>query len=107
MTPDSQWGAAADWVCLTGNSQIAHCWLLLFRETGRADYLNAGLAANAYVRKTIALDGPDDIRGGVKGSFPVNGGYGTWQYLNWACKFTIDANREELKLLSDGTIPRR
>ena len=104
---DAQWGAAADWVCLTGSSQIAHCWLLLHRETDRADYCKAGLAANAYVRKTIALDGPDDMRGGVKGSFPVNGGYGTWQYLNWACKFTIDANREELKLTSGGHNPAR
>jgi hypothetical protein len=104
---DAQWGSAVDWVCLTGSSQIAHCWLLLHRETGRADYLAAGLAANAYVRKKIALNGPDDIRGGVKGSFPVNGGYGTWQYLNWACKFTIDANREELKVASADTIRRR
>jgi len=28
----------------------------------------------------------------VTGSFPVDGGYGTFQYLNWACKFSIDAN---------------
>ena len=97
---DDKWGAAVDWVCLTGSSQIAHSWLLLHKETGRYDYRRAGLAANAFVRKTISTDGPDDIRGGVKGSLPVNGGYGTWQYLNWACKFTIDANREELALVS-------
>jgi hypothetical protein len=34
--------------------------------------------------------------GGVKGSFPVSGGYGRFQYLNWACKFSIDANLLEL-----------
>ena len=39
---------------------------------------------------------PTEIRGGVKGSQPINGDYGKWQYLNWACKFTIDANRAEL-----------
>jgi hypothetical protein len=102
---DAQWGAAADWVCLTGSSQIAHCWLLLHRETGRDDYRRAGLSANAFVRKAVSIDGPEDIRGGVKGSFPVDGGYGTWQYLNWACKFTIDANREELKLARGDTNP--
>jgi hypothetical protein len=102
---DAQWHPAADWVCLTGLSQIAHCWLLLYRETGRDDYRRAGLAANAFVRKTISMDGPDDLRGGVKGSFPIDGGYGTWQYLNWACKFTIDANREELRLAGDHPIP--
>jgi hypothetical protein len=104
---DAQWGAAVGWVCLTGSSQIAHSWLLLHRETGRDDYRRAALAANAFVRKTVATDGPDDMRGGVKGSFPVNGGYGTWQYLNWACKFTIDANREELNLASGNAIRRR
>ena len=97
---DSNWRAAVDWVCLTGTSQIAHCWLLLHRATGRGAYLQAGLTANRFVRRTIASDGPDDMRGGVKGSFPVDGEYGQWQYLNWACKFTIDANREELALRS-------
>jgi hypothetical protein len=105
---DADWHPAADWVCLTGVSQIAHCWLLLYKETGRTDYQRAALAANGLVRKTIAVDGPEEIRGGVKGSFPINGAYGTWQYLNWACKFTIDANREELTLSrSNGASPRR
>ena len=38
------------------------------------------------------------MTGGVKGSFPVDGGYGTYEYLNWAAKFTIDANVKELAL---------
>ena len=33
-----------------------------------------------------------DIAGGVKGSFPVSGGYGPYEYLNWAAKFFVDAN---------------
>ena len=48
------------------------------------------------------LDGPEDVRGGVKGSFPVDGGYGTFEYLNWAAKFTIDACLAELKLPASG-----
>jgi hypothetical protein len=95
---DAQWRPAADWVCLTGMSQIAHSWFLLYRATRREAYARAGLAANAFVRRTVSLDGPPEIRGGVKGSFPVNGDYGTWQYLNWACKFTIDANHEEMAI---------
>lgn len=95
---DSRWRAAADWACLTGSSQIAECWLLLYRVTGRADYCRAASLANAFVRRTISLDGPLEIRGGVKGSFPVDGDYGRWQYLNWACKFTIDANNAEIAL---------
>jgi hypothetical protein len=89
---DANWQPAVDWVCLTGASQIAESWLLLHRETGRADYRRGALLANSFVRRTVSLTGPLEIRGGVKGSFPVNGHYGTWQYLNWACKFTVDAN---------------
>jgi len=95
---DANWRAAGDFVCLTGTSQIAESWLLLHGVTGRSDYRDAALRANGFVRRTINIDGDPGMRGGVKGSFPVDGVYGTWQYLNWACKFTIDANREELKL---------
>ena len=96
---DSNWKAAADWVCLTGACQIAESWLLLHKQTGRADYLRAARSVNAYVRRTIAREGSPDIVGGVKGSFPIDGQYGRWQYLNWACKFMIDANRAELSSL--------
>ena len=94
----SDWSADASWVCLTGNVQIAHCWLLLFEITGERRYLDVARRVNAWVRRRIAVDGPTDRRGGVKGSFPVDGDYGTYEYLNWACKFTIDANRLELQL---------
>ena len=96
---DQQWQAAANWVCLTGTSQMAECWLLLHQATNREDYKLAALRANSFVRRTVSLDGPAEIRGGVKGSFPINGRYGRWQYLNWACKFTIDANRAEMALV--------
>jgi hypothetical protein len=31
----------------------------------------------------------------------VDGGYGTYQYLSWACKFLIDANLYEQDLHAD------
>lgn len=92
---DSAWRPAADFVCLTGSSQIAECWLLLFKATRLDAYWKAGALANSYVRRTISIDGPPERRGGVKGSFPVDGEYGRWQFLNWACKFMIDANCTE------------
>ena len=79
------------WVCLTGSSQIAICWLLLYRETREKKYRDAAYRANEYVRRTLHLDGPIAMIGAVKGSFPVSGGYGHFQLLNWACKFMIDA----------------
>src|SRR5205807_4944192 len=32
----SDWRGAVPWVCLTGSSQIAHCWLTLYQLTGDA-----------------------------------------------------------------------
>ena len=88
---DPKWIPAVDWVCLTGTVQIAHCLLMLHGMTGHAPYLDSARRANAYVRRTIRLDGPPEQRGGVKGSFPIDGDYGRWEYLNWAAKFCIDA----------------
>jgi hypothetical protein len=95
---DKNWKPTVGWVCLTGLSQISESWLMLSRMANRPDYLAAGRKANAFVRRSIAPTGHDGIRGGVKGSLPVSGHYGKWQYLNWAAKFTIDANRAELAL---------
>lgn len=93
LRPD--WSAGASWVCLTGVVQIAHSWLILHAATGARHYRDAAFAANAFVRRTILYDGPADICGGVKGSFPVDSDYGAYEYLNWAAKFLIDSNQAE------------
>ena len=98
---DAEWQGTVDWVCITGSSQIAHCWLQLYRITGDPRYSAAAMRVNAWVRRTIAIDGPPESRGGVKGSFPVDGGYGAFEFLNWACKFTIDAQLLEQELATD------
>jgi len=89
---DSNWRGAVPWVCLTGSSQIAHCWLTLYQLTGDARYRDAAYAANRYVRRTIKVEGPPETRGAVKGAFPVSGEYFPYQYPNWACKFSVDSN---------------
>jgi len=97
----SDWRPAVDWVCLTGTVQIAYCWLYLSQTTGENRYRDAALKANSYVRRTMLIDGPPEQRGGIKGSFPVTGGYGRFEYLNWACKFFVDANLCEQDLRAD------
>jgi hypothetical protein len=96
MGPD--WRGTVRWSCLTGTVQIAYCWFVLYQETGRPEYREAGRAANRYVRRTIKVDGPLETRGAVRGSFPVHGGYCTYQYPNWACKFFIDSHVLELEV---------
>jgi hypothetical protein len=93
------WMPAVDWVCLTGSAQTAHCWLLMYRFTGEARYAEAAAKANRFVRRTVRLDGPAQTRGGVKGSFPVDGDYGRYEYLNWAAKFLADSLMLEMDLV--------
>lgn len=88
---DKNWKGTVPWICLTGQSQTALCWMLLHQETGDIRYLDAAVAANRYVRRTLRMEGPPALRGGVKGSFPVHGDYCRFQFINWACKFLIDA----------------
>lgn len=92
----ADWSPAVKWSCLTGNVQIADSWFYLAGITGEARYRSAAMAANCFVRRTLYTAGPDETRGGVKGSFPVDGDYGRFQFLNWAAKFMIDANLTEL-----------
>lgn len=96
----ADWSAARDWSCLTGNVQIAHSWLCLYLETGAERFRDAAYAANAYVRRTVDISGPPETRGGIRGSFPIDGGYGRLQYLNWSVKFAIDSNMLEQRISS-------
>ncbi len=88
---DKNWNGTVKWTCLTGNVQIAACWLMLYSFEGDVRFRDAAFAANGYVRRTVRVDGPEEIRGAVKGSFPVSGGYCTYEYPNWATKFMVDA----------------
>jgi hypothetical protein len=88
---DSDWRGTVSWSCLTGNVQIAHSLLILYAKTGHEPYRDAAYGLNSVVRRTLRIDDPDETRGGVKGSFPIDGGYGNFEYLNWATKFAIDS----------------
>lgn len=89
LLPD--WSAGSKWVCLTGTAQIAHCWLMLFEYTRDSRYAEAAFKANEFVRRTVRVSGAPEVRGGVKGSLPISGGYGRYQYLSWAAKFLADS----------------
>lgn len=89
---NQDWQGTVKWSCLTGAAQNAYCLLTLYLLTQKTEYKEWALKLNAYLRKTMKTEGPADMKGGIKGSFPVNGGYGQYEYLNWACKFFIDSN---------------
>ncbi len=95
---NSDWKGTVSYACLTGSVQIAYCWLILYQETKNTHFRDSAFAANQYVRRTVRLDSNSETRGAIKGSFPISGDYGKYQYLNWAAKFFIDANLLEQKV---------
>ena len=94
---DCSWQPTVSWACLTGIVQLAVCWLLLYSLTGQSRYRTAALTANRYVRRTVSLNGDPNLHGGIKGSFPVDGGYSAFEYISWGAKFCIDANLLEIR----------
>jgi glycosyltransferase involved in cell wall biosynthesis len=97
---NSDWTAAVDWSCLTGNVQIADSWFYLGKITGDESFSIAARKATSFVRRTILFDDNQNVAGGISGSFPRDGEYGTYQFLSWGAKFAIDANLTELELNS-------
>jgi len=95
---DSEWRGSVSWSCLTGNVQIAHSLLILYDKTGHEPYRDAAYGLNRAVRRTLRTDDPDETRGAVKGSFPIDGDYGRYEYLNWATKFAIDSYTAEQEI---------
>jgi len=94
----ADWRGSVSWSCLTGNVQIAHSLLILYEKTGHEPYRDAAYGLNRAVRRTLRVDDPDETRGAVKGSFPIDGEYGRFEHLNWATKFAIDSYTAEQQI---------
>lgn len=92
------WHGTVSWSCLTGNVQIAHSLLILYGRTGNRAYRDVAYGLNCAVRRTLRFDHQDETRGAVKGSFPIDGDYGKFEYLNWATKFAIDSYTVEQEI---------
>lgn len=89
---DNSWEPAVKWSCLTGMAQTSIVWQRLHRITGNNEYKSAAEKVNNFLKRThdIMSSNPG-IRGGINGSYPLNGEYGKYRVLNWATKFFIDA----------------
>jgi hypothetical protein len=85
------WRQAVRWRCLTGEAQTAIVWQRIAAWNGDAQWRDAAERLTEAVCATQRIDAAPAVAGGVKGSFPVYGGYGQYQYLNWAAKFLADA----------------
>jgi len=86
-----QWETRVNWSCVTGNSQMAINWLRLARLSGHNELIEHARRANRFNMSVQDLHTSDlNVRGGMKGSHPINGGYMTYRYPNWATKFFMD-----------------
>ena len=91
---DDSWKPTVHWSCLTGDCQLAINWGRLYQISGEEKYRDATSRILRFVKSTQVLGdsgGNLDTRGGIKGSYPINGHYHPWQYPNWASKFFADA----------------
>lgn len=86
------WRGDDSFICLTGNAQLAIVFFLLEEIHPGKGYAEAGCTLTAGLRRSQDLDSRHlGIRGGVKGSFPVDGTYFPLALPNWAAKFLLDA----------------
>jgi hypothetical protein len=88
---DREWNPRVTWRCLTGEAQTAIVWYRIADWTGDAEWRSAADHLTAQVCETQRTEGRPEVVGGVKGSYPVFGQYGQFEYLNWAAKFHADA----------------
>jgi uncharacterized protein YyaL (SSP411 family) len=86
-----EWTTSVAWTCVTGNSQMAINWLRLAQITGDKSLVEHAKRANRFNMSIQNIDTDFlEVRGAMKGSHPINGGYMTYRYPNWAAKFFMD-----------------
>jgi hypothetical protein len=89
---DSDWNATVPWSCLTGNAQMAGIWIRLCEVMQDELWLEPVGPALRFLKSTQNREAGDEgLRGGIKGSNPIDGDYGRCEMLSWATKFFVDA----------------
>jgi hypothetical protein len=97
------WTSDASYACVVGTAQVSLC-------CSRIDAIAGDALLRAFADELIEsakraqpLQGPTGVRGGVPGSDPLWGAYGSFRYLNWGAKFLADALLQRVA----GGLPRR
>jgi hypothetical protein len=78
--------------CLPGNAQFACLWLRHGQIANDWPMVNTGLKMVDWLKGVQSLDSVNPgIRGGIAGSWPIDGGYSVFTYVDWAAKFFADS----------------
>lgn len=89
---DAAWRPVDHFVCLTGNAQVALCWLRIYDAEGGDRFLKAAVAAMEVVlRHQFRPHALHQNAGGIPGARPQWAGYMRFKYPNWAAKYFLDA----------------
>jgi hypothetical protein len=89
---DWRWRGQSDYVCLSGNAQVAAIWFKLAERTHDVRYVNAAFKALDEIKRAQAMGSSrEGVRGGIPGSLPIGGDYIPYAFPNWAAKFFVDA----------------
>jgi hypothetical protein len=89
---DRHWSPAASYSCLTGNAQMAAQWFRLSALSGDGECLDGALRTMRFLKSLQDCTTANrNVRGALKGSHPIWGGYLFGTYPNWATKFFMDA----------------
>lgn len=89
---DASFNGTVSWCCLTGSAQTSIVWSDLYSITSQTGYREAARRINCYLMARHDIRNTDPrLRGGLPGSWPVDGEYGSLQILNWGTKFLADA----------------
>lgn len=95
------WRPAAPWACLTGQAQMANNWIRLFEITNERKWLEPVPRVLRYIKRTQdRFSSEPGIAGGIAGSDPVDGAYGSYETLSWATKFFADALMRHERVLA-------
>lgn len=89
---DESWATTGDFVCLTGNAQLAICLLIMEKQKPDLRLVNAATKLVDFVAKVQRQSTPlMAVNGAVAGSYPLWGKYMIGRYPNWAAKYFCDA----------------
>lgn len=90
-------------LCITGYSQIAIVLQKISKKEKDLRYLNAALKINDIVSSIGNYRSKNSgICFGLPGSYPINGDYQTYQFVNWAAKY----HAESLLLSKNACMPK-
>lgn len=94
----SSWKGAVTSSCVTGNAQIALCWMDIYRITSDSRYLNAALKMTELLKQIQYDCKYKEIDGALPCSYPIWGDYIPYSVNSWGVKYFIDSLIKEYQI---------